>query len=135
MTGAAYANDDSFEFKLEGVTADGQLTGSFIHHLGDDGKAPTFIYDAQDPHYDLNYKFNKVPATDGTWQRDLGSNTITFNPGSGNSTTSLPVELSDDHTTLTLSFDPGPADFPGGNDWNLGEIMYSTKFWYTLQKE
>jgi hypothetical protein len=133
MTGATFANDDSFEFKLEGVTEDGKITGTFIHNLGDDGKAATFIYDAAEPIYDMDYKFGKVPAENGTWSRDFASNTIKFNPDA-NGTVSLPITLSEDHTLLTLPFDPGPADFPGGNDWNRGEIQWSDKFWYTLQK-
>jgi hypothetical protein len=134
MTGAKFANDDSFEFKLEGVTADGKIVGTFIHDLGDDGEAATFIYDAADPHYDMNYKFSKLPIENATWIRDFSSNTIKFNAGLDNETQSLPIELNDAHNMLTLPFDPGPADFPGGDDWNRGEIQYSTKFWYVLQK-
>jgi hypothetical protein len=131
---AAAADDVTFEFQLTGVTAEGNTYGTFIHNLGNDGKAATYVYNGGSGPFDFAYKFNKLPVTNGTWEMNFATNTITFNKGQASAATTLSLEWQNDKHTLLLPFYPGPADPKWDNDWNSDEIHFSTKFWYVLDK-
>ncbi|RAV99455.1 DUF5018 domain-containing protein [Pseudochryseolinea flava] len=129
---ASAADDDTFQFELTGATPEGNVYGTFVHHAGDDGKTATYIYSKSS--VDFGYKFKKLPATNGTWELNFATNTITFNKGQATSAVSLPLEWLDGKQTLVIPFHPGTIDPTGDQDWDSEEIRYSTKFWYTLSK-
>jgi len=134
LPGVADAKDDVITFTLEGVTPEGNLYGTFNHTPGPDGKYPNYNYAGNTP-TNFDYKFAKLPEGTGTWVRNLTDNTLTFNDGESNESVSLPLEWSDDKSTLVIPFYPGPKDIVWDNDWNRMELQCTKEFWFTLVKE
>ncbi|RZK35438.1 MAG: hypothetical protein EOO57_09110 [Hymenobacter sp.] len=84
MPDASKELDNTLQFTVTGVTATGNLTGTFVHSAGTDGQYGDF---KQASGTDFNYKFRKLPRTSGTFLRDFTDNTLTFNPGTAQSKT------------------------------------------------
>jgi len=130
MPDAAKEMDNTLTFAVTGVTATGNLTGTFTNNAGTDAAFGDF---KQASGSDFNYKFRRLPKSSGTFLRDFTDNTLTFNPGTGQSKT-IPLEFNADKSQLKLSFNVQPYDI----DWNGSgakqELGGAKFFWYTLQK-
>ncbi|MGI4870902.1 MAG: hypothetical protein ACRYFX_06960 [Janthinobacterium lividum] len=130
MPNASKEMDNTIEFTVTGVTATGNLTGTFTHSAGPDGQYGDYkMADGTD----FNYKFRKLPKTSGTFLRDFTDNSLTFNPGTAQSKT-MPLSFNAAKNMVQMQFDVRPYDI----DWNgsggkmeLGGAKY---FWYLLQK-
>ena len=130
MPNASKEMDNTIEFTVTGVTATGNLTGTFVHGAGTDGQYGDF---KQADGTDFNYKFRKLPRTSGTFLRDFSDNSLTFNPGTAQSKT-MPLVFNAAKTMVQMQFDVRPYDIDwngGGGKMELGGAKY---FWYMLQK-
>ncbi len=129
MPDAAKELDNTITFAVTGVTATGNLTGTFTHNAGTDAQYGNFLNQSSD----FNYKFRRLPKSSGTFLRDFTDNTLTFNPGASQSKT-IPLEFNADKSQLKLSFNVQPYDI----DWNGSgakqELGGAKFFWYQLQK-
>jgi hypothetical protein len=130
MPNAAKEMDNTLTFAVTGVTATGNLTGTFTNSAGTDGAFGDF---KQASGSDFNYKFRRLPKNSGTFLRDFADNTLTFNPNTDKSKT-IPLEFNADKSQLKLSFNVQPYDI----DWNGSgakqELGGAKFFWYQLQK-
>ncbi|RZK22114.1 MAG: hypothetical protein EOO56_09695 [Hymenobacter sp.] len=130
MPNASKEMDNTITFTVTGVTATGNLTGTFTHNAGPDGLFGDF---KQADGTDFNYKFRKLPKTSGTFLRNFTDNTLTFNPGTNESKT-IPLVFNATKSMMQVSFNVQPYDI----DWNgsggkmeLGGAKFA---WYLLQK-
>jgi hypothetical protein len=130
MATASQEMDNTIEFKVTGVTATGNLTGTFTHSAGPDG---TFGDFKQASGTDFNYKFRKLPKSTGTFLRDFTDNTLTFNPGTAQSKT-MPLTFNAAKTMVQMQFDVRPYDIDWNGSGGKQELGGAKYFWYMLQK-
>jgi hypothetical protein len=130
MPAASQEMDNTIEFKVTGVTATGNLTGTFTHSAGPDGAYGDF---KQASGTDFNYKFRKLPKSTGTFLRDFTDNTLTFNPGTAQSKT-MPLTFNAAKTMVQVQFDVRPYDIDWNGSGGKQELGGAKYFWYMLQK-
>jgi len=130
MSAASQEMDNTIEFKVTGVTATGNLTGTFTHSAGPDGTYGDF---KQASGTDFNYKFRKLPTATGTFLRDFTDNTLTFNPGTAQSKT-MPLTFNAAKTMVQVQFDVRPYDIDWNGSGGKQELGGAKYFWYMLQK-
>jgi hypothetical protein len=130
MATASQEMDNTIEFKVTGVTATGNLTGTFTHSAGPDGAFGDF---KQASGTDFNYKFRKLPISTGTFLRDFTDNTLTFNPGTAQSKT-MPLSFNAAKTMVQVQFDVRPYDIDWNGSGGKQELGGAKYFWYMLQK-
>jgi hypothetical protein len=130
MPAASQEMDNTIEFKVTGVTATGNLTGTFTHSAGTDGVYGDF---KQASGTDFNYKFRKLPKSTGTFLRDFTDNTLTFNPGTAQSKT-MPLTFNAAKTMVQVQFDVRPYDIDWTGSGGKQELGGAKYFWYMLQK-
>jgi hypothetical protein len=130
MPAASQEMDNTIEFKVTGVTATGNLTGTFTHSAGTDGAYGDF---KQASGTDFNYKFRKLPKSTGTFLRDFTDNTLTFNPGTAQSKT-MPLTFNAAKTMVQVQFDVRPYDIDWNGSGGKQELGGAKYFWYMLQK-
>lgn len=121
--------DNTLTFAVTGVTPDGKLTGTFNHQPGPDGQFANFMYGTTD----YNYKFRRLPRNQGTWLRNFADNTITFNPGTGQTKT-VALEFSADKRSLKLPFNVQPYDIDWSGSGGKQELGGAKTYWYMLRK-
>ena len=130
MPTASQELDNTIEFKVTGITATGNLTGTFTHSAGPDGAFGDF---KQPSGTDFNYKFRKLPVSTGTFLRDFSDNTMTFNPGTAQSKT-MPLVFNAAKTMVQMQFDVRPYDIDWAGSGGKQELGGAKYFWYMLQK-
>ena len=130
MATASQELDNTIEFKVTGVTATGNLTGTFTHSAGTDGAYGDF---KQASGTDFNYKFRKLPISTGTFLRDFTDNTLTFNPGTAQSKT-MPLVFNAAKTMVQVQFDVRPYDIDWNGSGGKQELGGAKYFWYMLQR-
>jgi len=129
---ASKENDNTLEFTTTGVAADGKLLGTYTHDAGPDKAFADFNYKGTD----YNYKFRRLPKSQGTFVRDFTTNTITFSPSGqpAGQTKTVTIELSADKSTLKMPFNVQPYDIDWNGDGNKKELGGAKTTWYMLQK-
>jgi hypothetical protein len=130
MPDASKEMDNTIQFTVTGVTATGNLTGTFVHNAGTDGQYGDF---KQANGTDFNYKFRKLPRTSGTFLRDFTDNSLTFNPGTAQSKT-MPLVFNAAKTMVQMQFDVRPYDIDWNGSGSKQELGGAKYFWYMLQK-
>lgn len=132
IPGTSNEEDNSLQFRLEGVDEEGLLYGTYTFDPGPDGEYADFIYTDGS---DYNYKFRRLPAQEiGTWHRNFDTNLIIFNKGETNEVSTMPLEWENNKNTLLLKFNPGPNDLSWDHDGNRQHLGAAKEFWYVLEK-
>lgn len=69
--------DNTLEFTLEGITAEGNTYGKIVNDSGPDGIFANFSFIGS-PQTDVNKFYRKIPKGTGKWARNYTNSTITF---------------------------------------------------------